>query len=95
MGGRHLVVFALATGGEESRLGVTATRRLGGAVVRNRARRRLRELFRRHADLLAGFALDVVVNARGGCAAAAWGELEQEWLRCVTKVRRLVEGRAS
>ena len=44
MVGRYLVVFALPGEGEVCRLGITATRKIGGAVVRNRARRRVREL---------------------------------------------------
>ena len=88
--GRHLVVFALPREGGECRLGITATRRLGGAVVRNRARRRVRELVRRHGELLAGRAVDLVVNPRVGCAAAPWAELEGDFARCLsTLLRRL------
>jgi ribonuclease P protein component len=77
---------------EGCRLGVTASRRLGSAVVRSRCKRRLRELYRRHRAELAGLNADIVLNARRGCDEAAWGELEDEYLRCVRKLRdRLTE----
>ena len=47
-----------------NRLGVTVSTKLGGAVVRNRARRRLREVFRlAQPDLKRGY--DVILVARG------------------------------
>lgn len=44
--GRYLTLFVHPNGLERSRLGIIATRRIGGAVRRNRAKRRMRELFR-------------------------------------------------
>ena len=82
------MVFALAGDGEVCRVGITATRKIGGAVVRNRARRRVRELFRANRELLSGWSGDVVVNVRQGCAGAAWGELVEDFARCLTKLRR-------
>ena len=86
--GRFLVLFALAQPGEERRLGITATRRLGGAVVRNRARRRVRELFRRHGAAHVSAGVDIVVNVRHGCVDAPWADLEGEFLRCLSTARR-------
>ena len=93
--GRFVVVFGLLREGGECRLGITATRRLGGAVVRNRARRRIRELFRRYAAPLGGLAVDVVVNARDGCGAAPWSDLSTDFERCVTTLRRRLPPRTS
>ena len=74
--------------GGECRLGITATRRLGGAVGRNRARRRIRELFRRHGDGLLERGVDVVVNARDGCAYGPWPEVAEDFVRCMSTVSR-------
>ena len=49
---RHLLVFALARADDQRRLGITVTRKVGGAVVRNRIRRRLREAWRRERESL-------------------------------------------
>lgn len=50
------------------RLGLTVSRRVGGSVVRNRVKRRIRETFRARRGLLPG-AADVVVIARPGAGA--------------------------
>lgn len=95
MVGRYLVVFALAGQGEVCRVGITATRKFGGAVVRNRARRRIRELFRAQRELLAGWGGDLVVNVRHGCAAADWGELAEDFTRCLSKLQKGARSLAS
>lgn len=79
--GRWLRVTALFRPEENApRLGVVTSRRVGGAVQRNRVRRRVREIFRvRQAGLKAG--LWLVVVARPGAAEAAFAELREEWLR--------------
>ena len=57
------------------RIGFTATRRIGGAVVRNRAKRRLREAARLIAPLHVRPGCDYVFIARGGTASRAWAAL--------------------
>ena len=57
------------------RIGFTATRRIGGAVVRNRAKRRLREAARFLAPVHARAGCDYVFIARTGTAARAWPAL--------------------
>jgi ribonuclease P protein component len=93
--GQYIVLWARSreqTGGGV-RLGVTASRRVGKAVVRNRCKRRLRELFRSHREWWGQIAVDVVLNARAGCADVRWSELRGEYHRCVRRVRaRLTEG---
>ena len=62
----------------QARLGLTATRKIGNAVVRNRLRRRCREVyrrFRRRADLPA---LDIVVNLKPRAANADWNETRRQ-----------------
>jgi ribonuclease P protein component len=60
---------------ERIRAGFTATRKVGGAVVRNRAKRRLREAARLTLPLLGKPGFDYVFIARGGTAARPWSRL--------------------
>ena len=79
--GRHLVLGVLAQEDEErARVGIVTTRKVGMAVVRNRIRRRIREVFRLHQfDLISGVWL--VTVARPSAAKASFQELERDWLR--------------
>ena len=54
------------------RAGFTATRKIGGAVVRNRAKRRLREAARMLLPLHGRPGFDYVFIARGGTTARPW-----------------------
>ena len=79
--GRHLVLGVLAQEDEtRARVGIVTTRKVGMAVVRNRIRRRIREVFRLHQfDLISGVWL--VTVARPSAAKASFQELERDWLR--------------
>jgi ribonuclease P protein component len=57
------------------RVGFTATKRIGGAVVRNRAKRRLREAMRLAGAALTRSGCDYVLIARGGTAERPWPRL--------------------
>lgn len=62
-------------GSETVRAGFTATKRVGNAVVRNRARRRLREAVRLLLPQLGRPGFDYVFIARGGTAERPWARL--------------------
>lgn len=72
-----VVVQALDHSAERAaiRAGFTATRKIGGAVVRNRAKRRLREAARLALPLHGRAGFDYVFIARGGTAARPWARL--------------------
>ncbi len=60
------------------RLGITATRKVGPAVVRQRLRRRTREIFRRWPGLRELPLADIVVHLRPASASASFAELETQ-----------------
>ena len=71
------------------RAGFVTSSRLAGAVVRNRVRRRLREIIRRHQHKL-GQGVWFVVIARHEAATASYGPLEDEWLRLARRASILL-----
>lgn len=81
---KRLIIWVLPVNSGEIRLGAVAGRRVGKAVARNRARRLLREAFRRHRPLFRGGA-DVVLVARRSLAEAAYRDVEEEVLRAARK----------
>lgn len=85
--GPSLVVFAAPNGLAWSRLGLTVSRKFGGAVARNRMKRRLREIFRHHRVSLPG-GLDLVVNVRQGSGTTSFARLEAEFCDQVRTVAR-------
>lgn len=90
--GRFVVVFAVVGPTEENRLGVTASRKIGPAVTRNRCKRRIRELFRLNRSRLPLGISDVVVNARRGCAEAPWQEIWRDYSQCLARLNQSIEG---
>ena len=68
-----------------NRLGLTASVKLGGAVVRNRARRRLREVYRLNTPRLRQ-GWDIILVARGRTLTAPWRELNDTFLRLCRKL---------
>jgi len=84
--GRYLRITVLRFSDPDARrLGIITSRRVGGAVQRNRVRRRVRELFRAsQAGLIHG--LWIVVVAKHGAAETAFSELREEWLRLVRRL---------
>lgn len=68
------------------RLGFTATRKVGNAVIRNRAKRRLREAARAMAPLLAIAGSDYVFIARAGTADRPWDRLLDDVKSALTRL---------
>ena len=78
-------VFYLANGLSYSRLGITVPKALGKAVLRNRVKRRLREVFRvNQENLPQGW--DIVLNPGERVAAIPFPKLEEEILRLLPHV---------
>jgi ribonuclease P protein component len=69
-----------------SRFGISIKKALGGAVVRNRIRRRVREILRRNrTEIPAGW--DIVIHPKSTVARAAFKPLEAELVRLLRGIR--------
>ena len=72
---KYLVIYCRRNGSPENRIGYTVSSKLGHAVVRNRVRRRLREIYRLHeSQFRPGW--DLVVVARSRAVDAPYKKLE-------------------
>ena len=82
---------ALSDGGTSSvqrvRVGLTVGRALGGAVMRNRIKRRVREALRKHLQELS-LPVDVVVNPKKSAAEADMAELERQVTQSFAAIER-------
>lgn len=80
----YLVLYARKNRSATNRVGVTVSKKLGCAVVRNRVRRRLREVYRlNEARFAPGW--DIVVVARSRCVSANFSKLTQAYLSLAEK----------
>ncbi|MFL6277072.1 MAG: ribonuclease P protein component [Blastocatellia bacterium] len=77
--GRYFTAFVLPSQSERPRLGITTTRKIGNAVERNRARRLLREAFRKNKWLVPA-GVDIVINVKRPLVEAAYGDLEGDFI---------------
>src|SRR6185436_5360939 len=83
--GRFFTVLTAANTAGQARLGIVASRKLGDAVRRNRAKRLIREVFRR-SDLLPPYqGLDVVVIPRREMFDATYSSLESDFRATVKR----------
>jgi len=81
------VWYMLPTSNAGSRLGMAVSKRIGGAVVRNRIKRYTREFFRQHKDQFDP-PCDVVVVARHKAADMGYAESVRDFLSLLRRYRR-------
>ena len=79
-----LVLYARPNRTGKNRVGITVSKKLGHAVVRNRVRRRLREVYRlNESRFQPGW--DIVVVARSRCISASFQEIVNAYLTLAHK----------
>ncbi len=91
---RHLAVYSRRTNRKETRLGLSVGTKIGCAVVRNRIKRRFREIYRlEEPRLKPGY--DLVIVARHPAATAEFSALREDLLRALAQSGLYVEDRST
>ena len=89
-----LVVYVRKTKKKTNRIGITVSTKLGKAVVRNRVRRRLRELYRLSEEAFVP-GCEIVVVARVRAVKASYSQLQKAFMSACAKLGILREGSES
>jgi len=87
---RGLVIQAVTRGSDEWRIGLTATKKIGNAVTRNRARRRMRALARDHLSPMAKNGIDYVLIARHDTTTANWQDMANGLQKAIRYLHRTI-----
>ena len=87
----YLVLYARRNRLECNRVGLTVSKKLGKAHIRNRTRRRLREIYRLNEEQFRP-GWDIVVVARSKAVDAEFEKLKKSYLSLAKKAGLLVEG---
>ena len=82
---QYAVVYCRRNGRAENRLGISVSTKLGSAVVRNRIRRRLKEIYRLNEDKLA-VGYDIIIVARMRSRVSSYSEIESSVLALFRKL---------
>ena len=82
---KYVAVYSRRNNMPENRLGITVSTKLGGAVQRNRIRRRLKEIYRQNESMLAS-GYDIVIVARMRSRIAGFKELESSVINIFNKL---------
>ncbi len=83
----YFVVFGVASPEAGPRLGITATKKFGPAVARNRIKRVVREIFRHHRDELTQ-SVDIVVNVKAAAREQTKVRLESDLSAAMRELSR-------
>lgn len=77
--GRFFTLIVAPNGASTPRLGIVASRKVGNAVVRNRVKRLIREVFRRTVDSGASLGVDLIVIPKPGFLDVSYDTLQKDF----------------
>lgn len=85
---RYAVLFFAGNDLQNSRIGITVTKKVGKANIRNRLKRWTREVYRRQREPLGldAQALDIVVNVKPGAAQTSFQEFNRDLTRVLERI---------
>ena len=81
-----MTCFALSNELGSPRLGIAASQKIGNAVIRNRAKRLVRELFKLHKPLTG---IDIVVIPRREFVTAPWRNIEADYCAALQRIEKI------
>lgn len=87
--GKHVVIFVFPTGRQETRFGITVTRKIGKAVIRNRMKRILREVIRKNFREWKG-GIDLIFVAKKEVIQASFHDIEDDIVGLLRKVSQRI-----
>ena len=90
----YFLMLQLPNGRRHTRVGITVSRKVGNAVVRNRVRRYVREVFRQNKDWFPP-GWDVVVIAKKRAAQVGFSEVERDLETAAPRLHRAAERRGA
>jgi len=82
--GQYMIVFLKSNQLDRNRFGIVTSKKIGNAVIRNRAKRQLREVIRKNLNNLPS-TYDMVVVARFNIKDAVFALIEKDFLRLMRK----------
>lgn len=82
--GKYMVVFIIGSEGKNSRYGIVASKKVGHAVQRNLAKRRLRTVIYQNIGEIKE-KVDVVIIARPAIKEASWDQLKSDYRRVMRR----------
>ena len=85
IGTSHFIVLWRPAGCVQARLGITVSRKVGNAVMRNRVKRRVREFFRLHKELF--FTADYNIIGKRGAERLSYHGICRELDKALQSIR--------